>query len=210
MDKKDKIMYGAIAAAAVILVALFVIIGIKVSRNNETNALSTETQVETTETIVEEEPTAPPTAAPTAVPTEEPTAAPTAKPSVKLTPAPTAAPTPTPTPTPTPKSSSSSHKKPKPTPTATPTPTPKPTPTPTPVPTPTPKPSVDEGMTYEKYQALDAAGQKAFYQSFASAKDFFAWLEQAKKEHEEKNPSIEIDGSGSIDLEDILNGSNGN
>ena len=93
-------------------------------------------------------------------------------------------------------------------PTATPEPTPTPTPAPTPTPEPTPTPSESQGLTYEEYNALDADAQKAYYESFANVADFFAWYNQAKAEHEQKNPPIII-GGGSINLEEILNGKNG-
>ena len=119
-----------------------------------------------------------------ATPTAKPTATPTAKPTATPTAAPTATPTAKPTATPTAE------------------------PTATPTPEPTSTPSESQELSYEEYNALDADAQKAYYESFANVADFFAWYNQAKAEHEQKNPPIII-GGGSINLEDILNGKNG-
>ena len=56
---------------------------------------------------------------------------------------------------------------------------------------------------------MDADGQKAHFESFGSAAEFFAWYNKAKAEHEEENPPIEIGGDGTIDLNENLNGANG-
>ena len=45
-------------------------------------------------------------------------------------------------------------------------------------------------------------------EAFESIEDFFVWLNAAREKYELENPSIEVDGSGSIDLEDILGGNN--
>ena len=64
-------------------------------------------------------------------------------------------------------------------------------------------------MTYEEYNAMDVDAQKAYFKSFANVADFFAWYNDAKAKHEQENPPFEIGGDGTIDLEDILNGTNG-
>ena len=61
-------------------------------------------------------------------------------------------------------------------------------------------------MSYEEYMALDSKAQQAYYESFATPEAFFEWFNKAKSEYEAKDDSIEIDGNGSIDINDILNG----
>lgn len=67
-------------------------------------------------------------------------------------------------------------------------------------------PSVPAEMTkFEWYNSLTGEEQMAFMQSFASVPDFFDWYNNAKAEHEELHPDIEI-GDGVVDLGGILGG----
>lgn len=66
-------------------------------------------------------------------------------------------------------------------------------------------PSVPEGeVTYEMYIAMSGEEQQAYYSTFSSPAEFFAWLNAGKAEYEASNPSIEIGGNGSIDLGDLI------
>jgi hypothetical protein len=55
---------------------------------------------------------------------------------------------------------------------------------------------------------MSAAEQQAYFLSFPTMEDFFAWFNQAKKEYEDAQDRIEIGGDGSIDIGDIINGQN--
>lgn len=57
-----------------------------------------------------------------------------------------------------------------------------------------------ESMTFEEYHALSAEKQEAYFLSFASPTDFFAWYNAAKEKYMEENPGIEIGPDGSIPL----------
>lgn len=65
-------------------------------------------------------------------------------------------------------------------------------------PQPTAKPMTD----YERYLNMSGDEQTAFIESFDSVEAFFAWLNNAKAEHEAANPDIPI-GDGSIDLGEL-------
>ena len=69
------------------------------------------------------------------------------------------------------------------------------------------KPAPDISVTYEQYQAMSGDEQYAYFNTFGSVEDFFAWYNAAKATYEKENPSIEI-GGGSIDLGEIINGKN--
>ena len=86
-------------------------------------------------------------------------------------------------------------------------PVPVPTDTPT-EPTNAPTESDDGLLTYEEYLALSAADKRAYKESFEGVEDFFDWLNAAIKEHDEQKNSVDISQDGSIDLDDIVNGSN--
>ena len=55
-------------------------------------------------------------------------------------------------------------------------------------------------LTYEEYAALSGEEQQAYAESFASYDEFFAWWKDAKAAYDEKNPSPELGGDGSVDL----------
>lgn len=59
-------------------------------------------------------------------------------------------------------------------------------------------------LTYEEYLALTPAQQQAYYETFEDYEAYFAWLNQAKENYENSKDQIEIDGSGSLDLGDII------
>ena len=66
----------------------------------------------------------------------------------------------------------------------------------------TTKPSAkpEESMTYEQFQAMTGAEQRAFQDSFESLDAFFAWYNAAKEAYEKENPSIEIGGNDEVVL----------
>ena len=68
--------------------------------------------------------------------------------------------------------------------------------------------SDSDEMTYEKYNAMSGDEQQKFFSSFANPADFFTWYNAAKAEYEESQNRIEIGEGGSIDLGEILNGTN--
>jgi len=59
-------------------------------------------------------------------------------------------------------------------------------------------------VSYQDYLDMSAAEQQAFIMTFSDPADFFAWLNEGKAAYEAANPSIEIDGSGSIDIGDLI------
>jgi len=61
-------------------------------------------------------------------------------------------------------------------------------------------------MDYEKYTSLSAEDQSAYRATFDSISAFFEWYNAAKADYDAKNPGIDV-GSGTIDLEEIMNGS---
>lgn len=104
-----------------------------------------------------------------------------------------------------------------PAPVATPKPSAAPESTPTPIPSATPEatqkpepenPAEPGSLDYETFQSLDPAEQEVHMGSFESIEAFFEWYNAAKEKYELENPSIEIDGSGSIDLDEIFGGNN--
>ena len=61
----------------------------------------------------------------------------------------------------------------------------------------------DDGLlTYEEYWAMSGKEQQAYYESFDSVEDFFAWYNTAKAEYEAANPGIDA-GDGEIDLGEL-------
>ena len=57
-------------------------------------------------------------------------------------------------------------------------------------------------MTYEQYNALSATEQEAFYNSFDTVEDFFAWYNQAKQEYENNQNYIDAGGKPEINFGD--------
>ena len=53
---------------------------------------------------------------------------------------------------------------------------------------------------------MTGAEQRAFQESFEDLDAFFAWFNAAKEAHEKENPSIEIGGSGEVDLGGLPSG----
>ncbi len=66
----------------------------------------------------------------------------------------------------------------------------------------------DTSMTYEQFQAMTGAEQRAFQASFPDIDAFFEWYNAAKETYEKENPSIEIGGDGVVDLDGLLGGGN--
>lgn len=65
---------------------------------------------------------------------------------------------------------------------------------------------VATGLTaYEQYNAMSAAQQEEFVNSFASITDFITWYNAAKEEYEALHPNIDV-GDGNIDLGEIVGG----
>lgn len=61
-------------------------------------------------------------------------------------------------------------------------------------------------MTYEEYMARPPEAQQEFFESFASVEAYFDWFNAAKAAYEANRDCIEIDGSGSIDIGEIIGG----
>ena len=62
-----------------------------------------------------------------------------------------------------------------------------------------------DAVDYAQFQNMTGAEQQAFAEAFETPDAFFKWLNEKKAAYEKENPSIEIDGSGVIDMEDLLN-----
>ena len=58
-------------------------------------------------------------------------------------------------------------------------------------------------LTYEEYLALEVEMRESYYESFATADDFFAWLDSAKAEYEAVTEPTEVVGSEGESSEDI-------
>ena len=61
-------------------------------------------------------------------------------------------------------------------------------------------PTNPEPLTFEEYHAMKAEDQEAYFLSYATPADFFAWYNAAKEKYLEENPGIEIGPDGSIPL----------
>lgn len=55
-------------------------------------------------------------------------------------------------------------------------------------------------MDYQTFQSLTGAEQRAYQESFESLDAFFEWYNAAKEAYDKENPTIEIDGSGVVDM----------
>ena len=55
-------------------------------------------------------------------------------------------------------------------------------------------------LTYEEYNALSAEEQEAYFNSFDTIEDFFAWYNKAKEEYEAKQDYIEVGEDGNLDI----------
>lgn len=60
-------------------------------------------------------------------------------------------------------------------------------------------------ITYEEYMNMSGEDQMAYFESFASVEDYFAWYNEAKAAYDKQNPPIEIE-DGSIDLGELMGG----
>ena len=58
-------------------------------------------------------------------------------------------------------------------------------------------------VSYEEFAAMSGTEQKAYYDTFASIEEFFAWYNEAKAAYEAAHPDSELPG-GDIDLGDLL------
>ena len=61
-------------------------------------------------------------------------------------------------------------------------------------------------LTYEQFQALTGAEQRAYQESFENLDVFFEWYNAAKETYEKENPPIEIGPDGDVDLDDLAGG----
>ncbi len=61
-------------------------------------------------------------------------------------------------------------------------------------------------LTYEEYLAMTPAEQQAHFMSFASPMEYMVWFDRAKAEYEANKGDIVIEGDGSIDIGDIIDG----
>ena len=55
-------------------------------------------------------------------------------------------------------------------------------------------------LTYEEYNALSAEEQEAYFNSFDTIEDFFAWYNKAKAEYEASQDYTEIGGDGNLNI----------
>ena len=55
-------------------------------------------------------------------------------------------------------------------------------------------------LTYEEYNALSAEEQEAYFNSFDTIEDFFAWYNKAKAEYEADQDYIEVGGDGNLNI----------
>ena len=67
---------------------------------------------------------------------------------------------------------------------------------------PVPLPAPGE-LSYEDYNAMSAASQRAYMESFENVDDFFVWYYEAKDAYDAAHPDIDV-GDGVIDLEDLM------
>ena len=58
----------------------------------------------------------------------------------------------------------------------------------------------EQALTYEQYNALSAAEQEEYFNSFETVDDFFAWYNKAKQEYENNQNYIEIGGNQDINI----------
>ena len=58
--------------------------------------------------------------------------------------------------------------------------------------------------TYEEFLAMSSAEQQAHFEQFTAIEAYFAWYNSAKAEYEANDDSIIIDGSGNIDIGDLM------
>ena len=58
-------------------------------------------------------------------------------------------------------------------------------------------------LGYEQYMNMSAAEQQAFFQTFDSVDAYFAWLNSAKADYEEKQNATDLE-NGAVDIEDLL------
>ena len=63
--------------------------------------------------------------------------------------------------------------------------------------------STTQGVTYSQYQAMSAAEQQEWFESFDSVEAFFAWYNNAKAVYDANDDSIIVDGNTSIDMGEI-------
>ena len=61
-------------------------------------------------------------------------------------------------------------------------------------------------LSYEEYMALTPEEQQAYYESFEDFDAYFDWLNKAKEDYENNKDEIKIEGGGSLDLGDIIEG----
>ena len=64
----------------------------------------------------------------------------------------------------------------------------------------------DTTVTYEQYMDMTEEEQEAFMDTFATTKDFYEWLNDAREKYEAEQDRIEIGGDGNIDIGDIIGG----
>lgn len=63
-----------------------------------------------------------------------------------------------------------------------------------------------QNMTYEEFMDLTAEEQQAYFETFVSIEDYFAWYNAAKQEYEENKDKVDIGGDGNVDIGDIIGG----
>ena len=61
----------------------------------------------------------------------------------------------------------------------------------------------EEQTEYERYMNSSAEDQQAFYNSFSSPAEFFAWLNKAKQEYEDSRNTTQVGADATVDLGDL-------
>ena len=59
-------------------------------------------------------------------------------------------------------------------------------------------------LTYEEYMAMTTKERQAYYEEFASAKDFNAWYREAKAVYDAEQEKNEIEDGDNVDIGDVL------
>lgn len=59
-------------------------------------------------------------------------------------------------------------------------------------------------LTYEEYMAMTTKERQAYYEEFASAKDFNAWYREAKAVYDAEQEKNEIENGDNVDIGDVL------
>ncbi len=62
----------------------------------------------------------------------------------------------------------------------------------------------DYGMTLEEYNSMSPKDQQAYFESFDSVEDYWAWYDAAKADYDAKMDGTHIEGDGNFDITDHI------